>query len=145
MQTDDLLRLNGESFVLHGRAEYRAGPRKSLLAGAEEDGYVFSNLAGIPNRKRVIERLGSLVRTRLAANPTLAPWDGDWKLYVVTDPGHTSIDHFGQSFRDELACIMRLTPVTGVAVVTECEMQYSCFAALRHVEASWRDHLRATD
>lgn len=146
MQTDDLLRLNGESFVLHGRPEYIVPNRPLLLAKAEEDGYRVNNLAGLPRPIQVIERLAKVVEERVAANPTLEPWgEEDPKLYVVRDPGNTSIEHFGQSFRAELACIMRLAPVTGIVVVLETDKPISSFDGFRHVEASWRGQLRATE
>lgn len=141
MPTDDLLRLNGESFVLFGRREHRAQVRTSLLAGAEEDGYRVTNLSQFSRPKTIVERLDRLVEESVIENPTLEPWGGEWRLYVVTDPGHTSSHSFGQSFRDELACVMRLSPVTGIVVAMECDRSPSSFTGLRHVEVSWRGSL----
>lgn len=110
MQDDDLLRLNGESLVLFTDTD--PTDFNTAVRLAKEDGWrvAMGGEKGATFFERVALVLSEVER-RLHANPSLRPYEGDDRVvFYMTIPSLRRV-------RAELAPAMRLTRVTGVAIL----------------------------
>lgn len=109
-QGDDLLRLNGESLVLFTDTD--PTDFNTAVRLAKEDGWRVS--MGGEKGATFFERVAlvlSEVERRLHANPYLRPYEGDDRVvFYMTLPSVPRV-------RAELAPAMRLTRVTGIAIL----------------------------
>lgn len=129
-QTDDIFRLHGQSIGLHGFSNDIRDIRPTVLRLAAEDGWEVRNLAGT---RRMMEAIRLIVREaemRLRRRNPLEPYQGARRrFYYLGDFEFTPEGRL----MDDLACVLRLTPYTGIAVGFERRVPISIFTGLRAV------------
>lgn len=132
--SDELLRLQGQSLFLVGYAEEAEAIRGDVLRLAEEDGYDVHALVFRPQPESRMQyrRLVNMAKARLRENPNLEPWTGDRQFFYDTSAARGRALSAEQ--RDELARVMRLTPLTGVAVGIEAFIVRGSYHGIRKLE-----------
>lgn len=132
--SDELLRLHRQSLFIVGYSEEAEALRSDILRLAEDDGYDVHALMfrSQPESRMQYRRLVNMAKVRLRQNPNLEPWTGDWQFFYDTSAARGTTLSVEQ--RDELARVMRLTPLTGVAVGIEAFIVRGTYHGIRKLE-----------
>lgn len=112
-------RLHGQSLFLTGEVRHVDSARRKLILLAVHDGYKIRALVDDSKKasKRQYRKAEALVTERLQQNPDLRPWTGKRVLFYDSNAARGT--HFTHARREEMACMMRLSLVTGVVFVIE--------------------------
>lgn len=130
LQTDDIFRLHGQSIGLHGFSNDIRSIRPTVLSLAAEDGWEVRNFTGTRRMTEAIRLIVREAETRLRRRNPLEPYQGDrHRFYYLGDFEFTPEGRL----MDDLACVLRLTPYTGIAVGFERRVPISIFTGLRAV------------
>lgn len=128
----DIFRLHGQSLGIYGDERDIAAVRDTVLRYADEDGWKtelspqWHFRQGLRAATREVES-----RFRRGEKPSL--YDGDdWRLFYLG-----ALSDSKKLTTEAIACIMRLTPYSGVAIVLEARSSFAVMQGTRGVSATY--------